>query len=127
MWLLCFFLTLLGWCGGSTSSSSSDKMDIEAKKNPHEGRDEASIGTYLCERVLILNEEATRWGTKIEMFSYLIFIYIVIRIGAVLLLTHLADIVEAMLLNPGTQSDVIPRFGYAAMVLEVILCVITLI
>ena len=29
-------------------------------------------------------------------------IYIVIRIGAVLLLTHLADIVEAMLLNPGT-------------------------
>jgi hypothetical protein len=55
------------------------------------------------------------------MISYGIFFYIVIRIFIILIITHFTEIVEAMLLNPGRQQDVIPRFGFDALVLELVM------
>lgn len=96
------------------------KKPSKKQSKKGDGRDEASIGTFLSERALIIHEESTEEGTKMKMFSYGIFVYIIVRTILILIFTHLAEILEAMLLNPGSSQDVIPRFGWNAFLLELV-------
>lgn len=85
------FLDLSNIKGGTPVKQRSELSLEEWWKK---GWDEPTIGSYLSEKAAITNEEAIWWGTIIEISSYGIFVYLVLRIFTILIVTNFSEIIE---------------------------------
>ena len=89
---------------------------------------EPNLMEMYCIQAHKCNIKATKYGTVVEMFSYGIFVFIIVRLVTLLITAYLCTTMESMLLPPSHDGQsAIPKYNTGAFMVEVVIVVLLVI